>query len=123
MPLERRSGVYTANLEQGRIWTADEEGNFFIIYANGESVQKLSVSFNLDQMVEGIENKEPDSPRIQDGEFIEEECKFLPPPKSVGHPRLFQIESNSVTEFSNFDQIEYLLRTQQKDEDTKQSRN
>jgi hypothetical protein len=38
MPLERRSGVYTANLEQGRIWTADEEGNFFIIYANGESV-------------------------------------------------------------------------------------
>jgi len=48
MPLERRSGVYTANLEQGRLWTQDEEGNFFIIYANGESVQKLSVSFNLD---------------------------------------------------------------------------
>ena len=37
MPLERRSGVYTCNLEQGRLWTQDEEGNFFIIYANGES--------------------------------------------------------------------------------------
>lgn len=48
MPLERRSGVYTCNLEQGRIWTQDEEGNFFIVYANGESTQKLSVSFNLD---------------------------------------------------------------------------
>jgi len=31
----------------------------FIIYANGDSVEKLSVSFNLDQMVEGIERKEP----------------------------------------------------------------
>lgn len=48
MPLERRSGVYTVNLEQSRLWTEDEEGNFFIIYANGESTQKLSVSFNLD---------------------------------------------------------------------------
>jgi hypothetical protein len=34
-PQERRSGVYTANLEQGRLWTQDEEGNFFIVYANG----------------------------------------------------------------------------------------
>lgn len=94
MPLERRSGVYTVNLNQGRLWTQDEEGNFFIVYANGESTQKLSVSFNLDQMVEGIENKEPSSPRISDGEFLEEECKFLPPPKTVGHPRLFLVKNN-----------------------------
>lgn len=71
VPSERRSGVYTANLEQGRIWTEDEEGNHFIIYANGDSTEKLSVSFNLDQMVEGIDNKEPSSPRISDGEYIE----------------------------------------------------
>ena len=63
MPLERRSGVYTVNLESGRLWTQDEEGNFFIIYSNGESTQKLSVTFNLDQIIEGIENKEPVSPR------------------------------------------------------------
>ena len=44
VPSERRSGVYTANLEQGRIWTEDEEGNHFIIYANGDSTEKLSVS-------------------------------------------------------------------------------
>lgn len=104
MPLERRSGVYTVNLEQGRFWTQDEEGNFFIIYANGESTQKLSVSFNLDQMVEGIENKEPDSPRISDGEYLEEETKFLPPPKTVGNPRLFLVKSGvGATEYSNFE--------------------
>jgi len=28
--------------------TQDEEGNVFIVYANGDSVEKLSVSFNLD---------------------------------------------------------------------------
>jgi hypothetical protein len=43
-------------------------------------------------MIEGIENKEPLSPRIKDGEYIEEECKFLPPPKVVGDPRLFLIK-------------------------------
>lgn len=85
------------------------------MYANGESVQKLSVSFNLDQMVEGIENKEPSSPRINDGEFLEEECKFLPPPKTVGNPRLFQIKNGRATEFSNFEQLEYTLRSKNKD--------
>jgi hypothetical protein len=45
---ERRTGVYTCNMEQGRLWTQDEEGNFFIVYANGDSTEKLSVSFNLD---------------------------------------------------------------------------
>lgn len=46
--MERRSGVYTANLDKGKIWTQDEEGNLFIIFANGDSVEKLSVSFDLD---------------------------------------------------------------------------
>jgi hypothetical protein len=48
IPNERRSGIYTANLDKGRIWTEDEEGNYFIAYANGDSVEKMSVSFNLD---------------------------------------------------------------------------
>ena len=117
MPLERRSGVYSANLEQNRLWTQDEEGNFFIIYANGESTQKLSVSFNLDQMVEGIENKEPDSPRIKDGEFLEEECHFLPPPKSVADPRLFLVKNGQATEFCNEEQVAYFLRSQEKNQD------
>ena len=115
VPIERRSGVYTSNMEQGRIWTQDEEGNFFMIYANGDSTEKLSVSFNLDQMIEGIDNKEPNSPRIKDGEFIEDECKFLPPPKTVAHPRLFSIKDDCATEYCNYEQLEYLFRNKRKD--------
>lgn len=48
VPDERRTGVYTANLDKGSLWTSDEEGNHFIVYANGDSVEKMSVSFNLD---------------------------------------------------------------------------
>lgn len=48
VPNERRSGVYTVNLDKGRVWTEDEEGNYFIVYANGDSVEKMSVSFDLD---------------------------------------------------------------------------
>ena len=48
MPNERRSGVYTCDLDKGRIWTRDEEGNHFIVYANGDSVEKLAVTFKLD---------------------------------------------------------------------------
>lgn len=116
VPNERRSGVYTVNLDQGRLMTQDEEGNVFIVYANGDSVEKLSVSFNLDQMVEGIEKKEPDSPKIQDGEYIEEECKFLPPPKTIAHPRLFLIKNDVGYEFQNAEQLEYLFRCSNKDQ-------
>jgi len=117
VPSERRSGVYTANLDMGRIWTEDEEGNHFIVYANGDSTEKLSVSFNLDQMVEGIENKEPSSPRFADGEFIEDECKFLPPPKTVAHPRLFLVRESGATEYMNEEQLEYLFMCNNKNEE------
>lgn len=102
MASERRSGVYTARLDQGRLWMVDEEGNHFIVYANGDSVEKLSVSFDLNQLVEGIERKEPDSPRSLpngDGQHIEEECKFLPPPKTMAHPRLFMIKNDGSLGF------------------------
>ena len=97
------------------MWTQDEEGNFFMLYANGDSTEKLSVSFNLDQMTEGIDNKEPASPRMCEGEYIEEECKFLPPPKTVAEPRLFLVTSRGATEFSSETQLEYLFRTNHKD--------
>ena len=112
VPGERRSGVYTANIDKGRIWTQDEEGNYFIVYANGDSVEKMSVSFDLDQLVEGIENKEPDSPRVKDGEYIKDECKFLPPPKSLAHPRLFFIKNDGTgMELMNEEQVRHMFRT------------
>lgn len=68
-------------------------------------------------MVEGIDNKEPTSPRIKDGEYIEDECKFLPPPKSVAHPRLFLVRQDSAVEFMNDEQLEYLFMCNQKNSD------
>jgi len=95
--------------------TQDEEGNIFIVYANGDSVEKLSVSFNLDQLVEGVENKEPESPRMVDGEFVEEECKFLPPPKTVVPPRLIMIKGETGTEYFNKEMLAYEFRRREID--------
>ena len=121
VPSERRSGVYTANLDLGRLWTQDEEGNYFMIYSNGDSTEKLSVSFNLDQMVQGIDNKEPSSPRFKDGEYIEDECKFLPPPKTVGEPRLFLVKEHGAVEYCSADQLNYLFLCNRKDGDVMRS--
>lgn len=86
-----------------------------MIFANGDSTEKLSVSFNLDQMIQGIDNKEPNSPRFKDGEYIEDECKFLPPPKTVGDPRLFLIKQDNVVEYYSGEQLNYLFLTNRKD--------
>jgi hypothetical protein len=72
-------------------------------------------------MIEGIENKEPSSPRIHDGEFIADENKFLPPPKTVGEPRLFIVRQHEAVEFSNERQLEYKLRRFKKDQEVKQT--
>ena len=118
VPSERQSGVYTANLDKGKIWMQDEEGNYFIVYANGDSVEKMSVSFDLNSMAENIEKKEPESPRgMVDGEYIEDECKFLLPPKSMAHPRLFYVRADgSGAEFMNFEQLKHMFRTYKKDD-------
>ena len=68
-------------------------------------------------MVSGIDNKEPSSPRFKDGEYIEDECKFLPPPKTVGEPRLFLIKQDKVTEYSNAQMLNYLFLCNRKDGD------
>ena len=38
---------------------------------------------------------------LKNGDYIDEECGFLPPPKSVSDPRLFLVKSNQAIEFSN----------------------
>jgi hypothetical protein len=118
---ERRSGVYSVDLKFGKLWTHDEEGNTFIVYANGESVERMAVSFDLDQNAETLLLKRPASPRNQkDGEHIEEECKFLPPPKTVRAPRLINIrEDGTAEEFFNEKQLEYFFRLKRLDPRTK----
>ena len=115
---DRRSGVYTCNVSKGTIKTTDDESNVFIVYANGESIEKLSVTFNLDETADSLARKKPSSPRnLPDGEYIEEECKFLVPPKSVMHPRLLFIKNDeSGYEFLNYDQLEYYFRVRNVDD-------
>jgi hypothetical protein len=114
---DRRNGVYTCNVSQGTIKTTDDESNIFIVYANGESIEKLAVTFNLDETAETFANKKPCSPRnLPDGEYIDEESKFLVPPKSVLHPRLLFIKNDgSGYEFCNQDQLEYYFRVREVD--------
>ena len=47
-PSERRSGVYTTDLFEGKLWTKDDEGNILIVQADGQSIEKMAVSFDLD---------------------------------------------------------------------------
>lgn len=75
-------------------------------------------------MVEGIEHKEPNSPRMTDGEYIEEECKFLPPPKTILPPRLFMIrpDHQNAIEFMNESQLNYFFRVKHADHSILQTR-
>jgi hypothetical protein len=104
VPEDRSSGVYTIDLNAGKLWTRDQEGNHFEIRADGKSCSKLAVSLS-------IEEGEPVSPRMKDGELIEEECKFLPPPSSILPPRLFLIDNQGEgSEFMNEEQLASLFR-------------
>lgn len=49
---------------------------------------------------------------MKDGEYIEDECKFLPPPNEIAHPRLFYVRSDGTgAEFFNAEQLSHMFRT------------
>ena len=100
LPEERNSGVYTAQLDKGRLFTKDKEGNYFEVNVDGKAVERLAVSLN-------VEDEEPPSPVFQGEEYIDPECKFLPPPSSIIPPRLFIVNQDKVTEFLEFPQLDY----------------
>ena len=62
------------------IWTKDDEGNYFSISSTGEVIGKIAVSFNVGDEDE-INVDRLNTPDFPDGDFIEEENKFLPPPE------------------------------------------
>ena len=57
------------------ISTQDDEGNKFTINSNGDVDANISVSFNIKN-----DQERPGTPEFEDGEYIEEENKFLPQP-------------------------------------------
>ncbi|CAD8197924.1 unnamed protein product [Paramecium octaurelia] len=89
LPDERRSGVYTIDLERKCIFTRDEEANYFEIDEDGHVVTKLSTA--------SAQNQEPYTPdQIPDGIFVDEENKVLPTPKQWIPPRLFLVRNDNT---------------------------
>lgn len=91
-PEERKTGVYTIELLKSKLWTRDNEGNYFSMSGNGEIEAKIAVSLNINSH---NEDQRPQTPDIPDGEFIEEENKHLPSPLRWVPPRLFLINNDS----------------------------
>ncbi|OMJ77048.1 hypothetical protein SteCoe_23447 [Stentor coeruleus] len=100
LPDERNSGVYTIRVDTGKLWTKDNEGNYFEVTTDGKAIERLAVSLN-------VEDTEPMSPYLSEGEYIDPECKFLPPPATIIPPRLFVVRDNKAKEFFEESQLEY----------------
>lgn len=125
VPEERRAGVYTANLAAGALWTKDDEGNVFTLRSNGDIDTKIAVSLNLaaqqNQMngvVADYNNPldRPGTPDFNEGEFIEEENKFLPQPKTWVPVRLFTINNdNTGYELHSKEQVQNYFRLKEED--------
>ena len=103
LPEERNSGVYTARVDQGRLFTKDDEGNYFEVTTEGKAIERLAVSLN-------VEDTEPESPIFDGEEYIDPECKFLPPPATIIPPRVFLIHENKVHEYLEDSQLDYHFR-------------
>ncbi|EAR91082.3 hypothetical protein TTHERM_00430030 (macronuclear) [Tetrahymena thermophila SB210] len=122
VPEERKAGVYNISLKERILWTRDDEGNFFALKSNGEIDTKIAVSLNLNQnQVDGPNSNlnpldRPQTPDFQEGEFIEEENKFLPQPSSWVPIRLFTINNdNTGFELFNEEQVQNYFRLKEKD--------
>lgn len=111
VPNERKTGVFTADLKKKVLWTQDEEGNRFVMHADGELESKIAVSLNVD------ENEDrPATPTFPDGEFVEERSKFLPVPNNFLPPRLFKLKNdNTGHELLNDVQLRHYFVSRQGD--------
>jgi len=111
VPEDRSFGVYTADLNAEVLWTKDAEGNLFTMGAAGGAQAKLAVSLNFDD----ISGQEPHTPTFSEGEYIDPESRFLPPPPSIPDPRLFVVAANNTaTELLSDKQLASYFLLQQK---------
>ncbi|EGR33457.1 hypothetical protein IMG5_051980 [Ichthyophthirius multifiliis] len=111
IPEERKTGVYSFKLQENIMWTKDDEGNYFSLKSDGEIINKIAVSLNNDNS-----QSRPSTPNFQDGDFIEEENKFLPIPPSWIDVKLLVIENdNTGYELFNYNQLENFFRLKQQD--------
>lgn len=116
IPEERKNGVYTAELRKKILWTKDNEGNYFSISSTGETKGKIAVSFDLNQ--NNDQEDRPGTPEFQDGDYIDEQNMFLPPPRKILSPKLFVIQNdNHGSQYFNSEELKHYFRVKNSDPD------
>ena len=117
-PEERKGGIYTCELNKGKIWTKDKETNIFVQLANGDSKCKIEGTTIAEMNEKTIEEIEPHSPRYEGDNYINPETRFSDPPKNFYEPRLFVIDNKNLEakEYLSETQIGNFKRTMEKNE-------
>jgi hypothetical protein len=105
-PEERKGGIYTCELNNGKIWTKDKETNIFVQLASGDNKCKIEGTTIAEMNEKTIEEIEPHSPRYEGDWYIDPETRFSDTPKNFYEPRIFVIDNKT------FEAKEYLSERQ-----------
>ena len=105
-PEERKGGIYTCQLNQGKIWTKDKETNIFVQLSSGENKCKIEGTTIAEMNEKTIEEIEPHSPRYDGDWYIDPETRFSDTPKNFYEPRIFVVNNKT------FEAKEYLSEIQ-----------
>jgi hypothetical protein len=105
-PDERKGGIYTCELNNGKIWTKDKETNIFVQLASGDNKCKIEGTTIAEMNEKTIEEIEPHSPRYEGDWYIDPETRFSDTPKNFYEPRIFVIDNKT------FEAKEYLSERQ-----------
>ena len=109
---ERKSGIYTCALNEGKIWTKDKETNIFVQLASGDNKCKIEGTTIAEMNEKTIEEIEPHSPRYEGDSYIDPETRFSDAPKNFYEPRIFVINNKTLEakEYLSENQIENFRR-------------
>ena len=115
-PEERKSGIYTCELNNGKIWTKDKETNIFVQLASGDNKCKIEGTTIAEMNEKTIEEIEPHSPRYEGDWYIDPETRFSDTPKNFYEPRIFVVDNKTfeAKEYLSERQVENFKRNMKK---------
>ena len=115
-PEERKGGIYTCELNNGKIWTKDKETNIFVQLASGDNKCKIEGTTIAEMNEKTIEEIEPHSPRYEGDWYIDPETRFSDTPKNFYEPRIFVVDNKTfeAKEYLSERQIENFKRNMSK---------
>ena len=116
---ERKGGIYTCELNKGKIWTKDKETNIFVQLSSGDNKCKIEGTTIAEMNEKTIEEIEPHSPRYKGDWYIDPETRFSDPPKNFFEPRLFVVDNKTLEakEYLSENQVENFMRSMKKNEE------